>query len=320
MSVQPLIYAIIFVAMFFMVEGIYLAFFGKSVRLESKVNRRLQLLQSGENAEEVMETLRKEREQHRENGGIPLLAPLSAKAAKANIAFSPTALIGVMVMVAIASFVALTLFTGTGIQLRIGISLAMGYGAVYTWLRGKANKRMSLFEEQLPDAVELIVRSLRVGHPFSSAVSSVAQEMPDPLGTEFGMLADESTYGMDVNESLEKMAERIDVQDLRFLAVAVKIQSQSGGNLAEILEGLAKVIRSRFKLFRRVRAITAEAKWSGWFLSVFPLAALVLINVMQPGYYDDVQSTPVFVPAAIVVAIFLIVNVIFMRIMVNIKV
>lgn len=320
MSIQPLIYAIIFVAMFFMVEGIYLAFFGKSVRLESKVNRRLQLLQNGENAEEVMETLRKEREQHRESSGIPLLAPLSAKAAKANIAFSPVALIGVMVMVAIASFVALTMFTATGIQLRIGISVAMGYGAVYTWLRGKANKRMALFEEQLPDAVELIVRSLRVGHPFSSAVASVASEMPDPLGTEFGMLADESTYGMDINESLEKMAERIDVQDLRFLAVAVKIQSQSGGNLAEILEGLAKVIRSRFKLFRRVKAITAEAKWSGWFLSVFPLGALILINVMQPGYYDDVQSTPVFVPAAIVVAIFLIVNVIFMRIMVNIKV
>lgn len=320
MSMQPLIYAVIFVAMFFMVEGIYLAFFGKSVRLESKINRRLQLLQSGENAEEVMETLRKEREQHRESRGIPLLAPLSAKAAKANIAFTPMALIMVMAFVAVASFGALTFFTGTGIQLRIGISLAMGYGAVYTWLRGKANKRMELFEEQLPEAVELIVRSLRVGHPFSSAVSSVASEMPDPLGTEFGMLADESAYGMDINESIEKMAERIDVQDLRFFAVAVKIQSQSGGNLAEILEGLAKVIRSRFKLFRRVKAITAEAKWSGWFLSVFPLGALVLINVMQPGYYDDVQGTPVFVPAAIVVASFLIVNVIFMRIMVNIKV
>ncbi len=110
------------------------------------------------------------------------------------------------------------------------------------------------------------------------------------------------------------------MQDLRFLAVAVKIQSQSGGNLAEILEGLAKVIRSRFKLFRRVRAITAEAKWSGWFLSIFPLVALVIINVMQPGYYDDVQNTPVFVPAAIIVAVMLFVNVIFMRMMVNIKV
>ncbi len=320
MSIQPLIYALIFVGVFFMVEGIYLAFFGKSVRLESKVNRRLQLLQSGENPEDVLETLRKEREQHRETRGIPLLAPLSAKAAQANIAFSPVALIMVMIFVAIASFVALTLFTATALNLRIGISIVMGYGAVYTWLRNKAKKRISLFEEQLPDAVELIVRSLRVGHPFSSAVASVAQEMPDPLGTEFGMLADESTYGMDINESLEKMAERIDVQDLRFLAVAVKIQSQSGGNLAEILEGLAKVIRSRFKLFRRVRAITAEAKWSGWFLSIFPLLALVMINVAQPGYYDKVQDTPVFVPAAIVVGIFLTVNVIFMRIMVDIKV
>ena len=320
MSIQPLIYALIFVGVFFLVEGIYLAFFGKSVRLESKVNRRLQLLQSGESAQDVLDTLRKEREQHRESSGIPLLAPLSAKAAQANIAFSPVGLVGVMIVVAIASFVALTLFTGSGFQLRIAISVVMGYGAVYTWLRGKAKKRVSLFEEQLPDAVELIVRSLRVGHPFSSAVSSVAAEMPDPLGTEFGMLADESAYGMDINESLENMAGRIAVQDLRFLAVAVKIQSQSGGNLAEILDGLAKVIRSRFKLFRRVRAITAEAKWSGWFLSVFPLFCLVGINVMQPGYYDGVQGTPVFVPAAIVVAIFLIVNVIFMRIMVDIKV
>ncbi len=320
MSIQPLIYALIFVGVFFMIEGIYLAFFGKSVRLDAKVNRRLQLLQSGESQQDVMETLRREREQHQGAANIPLLAPLSTKAAQANIAFSPVALIGVMIFLAVVSFVALTLFTGTALNLRIGISVVMGYGAVYVWLNNKAKKRISLFEEQLPDAVELIVRSLRVGHPFSSAVSSVAQEMPDPLGTEFGMLADESAYGMDITESLENMAERIDVQDLRFLTVAVKIQSQSGGNLAEILEGLAKVIRSRFKLFRRVRAITAEAKWSGWFLSIFPLLALVMINVSQPGYYDKVMDTPVFVPAAIVVGIFLTVNVIFMRIMVDIKV
>ncbi|PCJ74714.1 MAG: pilus assembly protein TadB [Rhodobacteraceae bacterium] len=320
MSLQPLIYALIFVGVFFMIEGIYLAFFGKSVRLESKVNRRLQMLQTGENPQEVMENLRKEREQHRDAKRIPLIAPLSEKAAQANIAFTPTALILVMIFVGIMAFVGLTLFTGTGLQLRIGISVVMGYGAVYTWLRNKAKKRLDLFQEQLPDAVELIVRSLKVGHPFSSAIANVASEMPDPLGTEFGVLADESTYGMDITESLDKMAERIDLQDLRFLAVAVKIQSQAGGNLAEILAGLAKVIRSRFKLFRRVDAITAEAKWSGWFLSIFPILALVMINVSQPGYYDGVMSTPVFVPAAIVVGIFLLVNIIFMKIMVDIKV
>ena len=320
MSIEPLIYAAIFVGVFFMIEGIYLLVFGKSVRLESKVNRRLELLEKGESPEDVLNTLRKEREQHSESQGLPLLAPLSAKAAQANIAFSPTGLLLVMVVIGITGFLGLTFFTSAGLVIRLGLAVLMGYGAVYLWLNNKAKKRLALFEEQLPDAVELVVRSLRVGHPFSSAINIVAQEMPDPLGTEFGMIVDESTYGMDVTESLDKMAERIDIQDVKFLSVAVAIQTQSGGNLTEILAGLAKVIRARFKLFRRVKAITAEARWSGWFLSVFPLGALVLIQLVQPDYYDDVKGTSVFVPAAIVVAIMLFINVLFMRAMVNIKV
>lgn len=320
MSAEPVIYALIFIGVFFMVEGIYLLAFGKSVRLESKVNRRLELLEKGETAESVLNQLRKEREQHSENSGIPILAPLSDKAAQANIAFTPVALLIVMVILAVTSFLALTFFTGSGIAIRLALSVIMGYGAVYVWLNNKAKKRMALFEEQLPDAVELIVRSLRVGHPFSSAINIVAQEMPDPLGTEFGMIADEATYGAEVTASLANMAERIAIQDVNFLSVAVAIQSTSGGNLAEILDGLAKVIRARFKLFRRVKAITAEARWSGWFLSVFPIAALIIIQLIEPNYYDDVKNSTAFVPAAIVVTIFLIVNVIFMRIMVDIKV
>ncbi len=196
----------------------------------------------------------------------------------------------------------------------------MGVGGVYFWVNKKAKARMALLEEQLPDAVELMVRSLRVGHPFSSAIGIVAKEIPDPLGSEFGVIADEAAYGRDVAESLKAFAERMDSQDLRFLAVAVSIQQTSGGNLAEILEGLAKVIRARFKLFRRVRAITAEAKWSGMFLSAFPILALVMINVIQPNYYDEVKETAAFIPAALVVCAFLVINVIFMKIMVNIKV
>jgi len=100
----------------------------------------------------------------------------------------------------------------------------------------------------------------------------------------------------------------------------VSIQQQSGGNLAEILEGLSKVIRARFKLFRRVKAITAEAKWSGGFLSFFPILALVGINMLQPDYYDKVIDTPVFIPACLVVAGFLITNMFVMKALVNIKV
>ena len=225
-----------------------------------------------------------------------------------------------MAGLAVFSFMALTVATQAALPVRAVVALVMGVGGVYFWVNKKAKQRLSLMEEQLPDAVELMVRSLRVGHPFSAAIGIVAKEIPDPLGSEFGLIADEAAYGRDVSESLKDMAERMDMQDLRFLAVAVAIQQQSGGNLAEILEGLAKVIRARFKLFRRVKAITAEAKWSGMFLSIFPIAALVMISVLKPDYYDQVKETSAFIPAAIVVFAFLFANFVFMKIMVNIKV
>ncbi len=320
MSPEPIIYAAIFVGVLLAVEGIYLVVFGSSIRLNSRVNRRLDLLERGNDREEVLETLRREREQHRNCARIPLFSIISDRAAKANIAFSPRALILVMVGLSIAAFVGLTFGTSASLAIRAGLAPVMGVGAVYLWLNKKAKARMALIEEQLPDAVELMVRSLRVGHPFSSAVNIVAQEVADPLGSEFGIIADEAAYGMDITESLNKMAETIDLPDLRFLAVAVNIQQKSGGNLAEILEGLAKVIRARFKLFRRVKAITAEAKWSGTFLSFFPLLALIGINLAQPNYYDKVMETSFFIPAVIGVGLFLGVNIIFMRMMVNIKV
>ena len=319
-SAAPLIYILIFVAVILLVEGVYLTVFGKSISLNSRVSRRLDLLAKNGNRELVLEQLRKEMSQHLKARGIPLYSILASKAQKANIAFSPQQLILIMVGVSIFAFLGLTLGTSAEPPVRILIAVAMGVGGVYTWVNQKAKKRMARHEEQLPDAVELMVRSLRVGHPFSSAIGIVSKEVSDPLGTEFGVIADEAAYGRNVADSLKAFAERMDNQDLRFLAVAVTIQQTSGGNLAEILEGLAKVIRARFKLFRRVKAITAEAKWSGMFLSGFPIGALIMINVSQPNYYDEVMESAVFVPAALGVAVFLTVNVIFMKIMVNIKV
>lgn len=319
-SAEPIIYVLIFVAVLVLVEGVYLTIFGKSISLNSRVNRRLDLLEKGAGREQVLEQLRKEMSQHLKSKSIPLYSILALKAQKANIAFSPPQLIMIMVGLMAVSFVGLTIGTETSPAVRIAVSVGMGIGAVYVWVNNKAKKRLALLEEQLPDAVELMVRSLRVGHPFSSAIQIVSNEVPDPLGTEMGLIADESAYGRDVGEALKALAERVDMQDMRFLAVAVTIQQTSGGNLAEILDGLSKVIRARFKLFRRVKAITAEAKWSGAFLSGFPLGALVMINVIQPNYYDEVKETAVFIPAALVVAGFLIANVFVMKMLVNIKV
>jgi len=320
MFFQPLIYAFIFVGVFMMVEGFYLVIYGKTLKREKKINRRLALLQDGKDTEEVLSILRQEREGAEKHERIPVLGPLVEMARHAAITISLTqiaiSLVGLMVL----SFVLLTLFTGAVVQIRIVVALITGYAAFYIWLRGKAKKRISLFEEQLPDALDLMVRSLRVGHPMNASIGIVAQEMADPLGTEFGLIADETTYGMTITDALERLAERVPVPDLRFVAIAINIQSTSGGNLAEILAGLSAVIRARFKLFRKVRAITAEARWSGWFLSIFPVIALLMVQVVQPDYYDRVSDHPLFLPGAILTVILLVVNVIFMRILVNIKV
>lgn len=320
MSAEPIIYGLIFVGVLVLVEGLYLVAFGKSISLNSRVNRRLDMLNKGGRREEVLDQLRKEMQQHMDAKSIPLYSLLAEKAQKAAIAFTPKQLIGVMAGLACVAFMGLTIGTETEPPVRILLSIVIGVGAVYFWVSSKANKRLAMIEEQLPDAVELMVRSLRVGHPFVSAIQIVSKEVKDPLASEFGVIADESAYGRDVGEALKDMAERLDMQDLRFLAVAVTIQQQSGGNLAEILAGLAKVIRARFRLFRRVKAITAEAKWSGKFLSAFPLVALVVINLSDPHYYDEVRDHPYFIPACFAVAIFLGLNLLVMRALTDIKV
>jgi tight adherence protein B len=320
LSIEPLIYIGIFVGIIMLVEGVYLAIFGKSISLKARVNRRLAMLQSGTSREDVLAKLRKEMDQHKGSVRLPLYALIADKAQKANIAFSPGQLMLVMVGLGVAAFLGLTILTTASFPIRILVAIGMGVGGVFYWINSKAKKRLAMIDEQLPDAVELMVRSLRVGHPFVSAINTVSKEIADPLASELGVIADEAAYGRDVSESIRAMAERLDSQDLRFLAVAVGIQQTSGGNLAEILQGLATVIRARFKLFRKVKAITAEAKWSGMFLSVFPLLALVGINVMQPGYYDEVIGTPVFIPACAVVGVMLLMNMFFMKALVNIKV
>lgn len=320
LSIEPLIYIAIFASVYLLIGGIYLMVFGKSISLNRRVNRRLTLMEKGGTRDEVMAQLRKEMSQHEGARNIPLYSLLAEKAQKANLAFPPSMLLMIMGALVVVSFFLLTFMTASALPIRILVSVVFGVGAVFLWVNKQAKKRLSMLEEQLPDAVELIVRSLRVGHPLNSAIGIVSKEVPDPLGSEMGFIADEAAYGRDVSEALRSLAERTGLQDLRFLAVAVAIQQKSGGNLAEILEGLSKVIRARFKLFRKVKAITAEARWSGIFLSVFPILALVGINVAKPDYYESVQDSAMFIPAAAVVCVFLIVNIFFMRMMVNIKV
>ncbi|MDP3897508.1 MAG: type II secretion system F family protein [Mesorhizobium sp.] len=159
-------------------------------------------------------------------------------------------------------------------------------------LRFLRNRRHKLFGVQLPEALELITRSLRAGHPVPVAISMVSREMPDPIGTEFGIVTDEITYGSDLVTALATMYERVGHEDLPLFVTAVSIQTASGGNLREILDGLAQVIRERGKLRRKVRAISTEGRMSAYILTAVPVLLGCAMMVMMPQMYMDVIDEP----------------------------
>jgi tight adherence protein B len=152
----------------------------------------------------------------------------------------------------------------------------------------KRKRRHGKFAEQFPDAMDIIVRSLRAGHPVPVAIGLVAQEMADPMGTEFGIAADEITYGADVETAMRNLYFRVGQEDLPLFVTAVAIQGSTGGNLSEILSNLSSVIRQRFKMRRKIRALAAEGKFSALFLSGLPVAVFLLLNVMTPDFYGSV--------------------------------
>ena len=153
-------------------------------------------------------------------------------------------------------------------------------------LRFLKKRRHKMFGIQLPEALELITRGLKAGHPVPVAIAMVAREMPDPIGTEFGVVADEVTYGSDLVSALQSMHMRVGHEDLPLFVTAVSIQTTSGGNLREILDGLATVIRERGKLRRKVRAISTEGRMSAYILTAVPALLMVGIMVLMPQFYQ----------------------------------
>lgn len=156
------------------------------------------------------------------------------------------------------------------------------------WLRRRRNKKMNQFGNQLPEAIDLITRSLKAGHPVPVAISMVAREMADPIGSEFGLVVDEITYGSDLVTALFDLYERVGHPDLPLLVAAVSIQSTTGGNLREILEGLSTVIRERQKMKRKVKAISAEGRMSAMFLTAMPVILLGVLMLLMPNYYGGI--------------------------------
>ena len=144
---------------------------------------------------------------------------------------------------------------------------------------------------QLPNALDVINRSLSSGHPLPTAIALVSRELPDPVGTEFGILNDELTYGTDLDHAMLNMVERVGAEDLKLLAVSMSVQRGTGGNFVEILENLSNVIRERAMLKAKVRALSAEGRITALVMSGFPFGLFFMINTLSPTYFDPVWAS-----------------------------
>ncbi len=166
----------------------------------------------------------------------------------------------------------------------------------------------------------MFVRGLRAGHPIAAALDLLTVEMPDPIGSEFGIVVDEVTYGADLRDALQAMAERWDMDDVRMFVVSLAVQSETGGNLAEILENLARVIRERASMMMKVRALSSEGRMTAVMLSVLPVLAFTLLFMVNPKFYLDVADDRAFIPGFVSLLVLYAIGFFTIRRMVDLKV
>ena len=273
------IYALVFGAALLGVQGLYWVLV-KARQEKQAINRRLVLGTQLANPTEVLEAFRKER-------SASFLSSLSMF--NDLVVQSGLRLSGLKIFIGVAIpcllFYLLFRFALGGDLLSIGLAVPAAAAVYYVYLRVARKRRIAAFSEQLPDSLDVIVRGLRAGHPFRVALALVAREMPDPIGSEFGILADEIMFGLDQTTAVVNLCQRVGQDDLSFFSIAISIQSQTGGNLAEILARLSRLIRSRSKLRLKIRSLSSEGRLSGIALSLAPFVLFGIITLISPEYF-----------------------------------
>jgi tight adherence protein B len=270
------------------VEGIYLlCFSGASYR--KNVNRRLRLLKNEPNRENLLVELRRERGLTRAGGYSMRFEWFSRLLLQSGLRMGMGKLLTIMATGALLAY-GVTFFIRRDPLDALLVGVFCGTALPYLVLRILRGRRQKAFGAQFPDALDMIVRSLRAGHPVPIAINMVAREMPDPVGTEFGIVSDEITYGADLESALRNLYFRVGQDDLPLFVTAVAIQGSTGGNLGEILQNLSAVIRDRFKMRRKIRALAAEGRASALILSSLPIAIFAVIQLVSPDFYAGVWN------------------------------
>lgn len=270
------------------------------------INKRLTMIRQGSQREEVIARLRKNTGEEFERLPAPLAEmarTLQRMLFAASIPWTMGQVVlglffGFVIILAVLLFlVSLTDFALTvGTIVLLGtIAAAISFGLPLIVINMRAQKRRKRMEEQFPVALDVFVRALRSGHPVASAIGLVTEEMEDPIGSEFGLVSDEISYGLELTDSLDAMADRWDLDDIRMFVVSLSVQSETGGNLAEVLENLSDVIRARHSLFMKVRALSSEGRMTALILTALPVVTFLGMFMVNPGFYIDVSGDPIFV-------------------------
>lgn len=321
---------LLFVAIVFAVEGV-LGWVRSRRGGDNAINRRLKMIASGQDRAEVLSRLRR-------NPGSPLgrlpglLGAFAMRVERtlhaAGLAASPLtvlltmvgAVIGLFLLIVIGASVADVPITMGSLMLIATFAFAAGCGVPLIVLARLADRRRNRVQQQFPVALDVFVRGLRAGHPISSALDLLTKEMTDPIGSEFGIVVDEVTYGADLRDALQNMANRWNLADMHMFVVSLSVQSETGGNLAEILENLAQVIRERAAMLMKVRALSSEGRMTALILTALPVLAFVGLFLINPRFYLDVANDPAFTTGFVTLLVLYAVGFYSIRRMVDLKV
>jgi tight adherence protein B len=209
---------------------------------------------------------------------------------QANARYSMGWFLLLMATLALAGYGGCSLFTRTAV---IPVATAVATGSIpLLYLRFKKKRRVEKFKRQLPEGLDLIARALKSGHAFTSGMGLVTEEFDDPLGPEFEKTLDEINFGVSLQDALKSLAGRIDCPDLKYFVVSVIVQRETGGNLAEIIETIARLIRERFRLQGKIRTLTAEGRLSALILTIMPFLLAFVLFLVNPEYMSTLFTEP----------------------------
>ena len=270
------------------VEAVYLMCFS-AASYRSRINRRLMISKDRTDREGVLVELRRERGLTSGGNYRLNLVALNRLILQTGLTLGVMRLFVIVGVTSVLAFGAAMLFRGSVIE-AAAAALLSATALPYLVLKMLRSRRQKKFGAQFPDALDIIVRSLRAGHPVPIAITMVGREMTDPIGSEFGIVSDEITYGADLETAMRNLYCRIGSDDLPLFVTAVAIQGSTGGNLGEILENLSGVIRQRFKMRRKIRALAAEGRASAMILSALPIGMFIVIQFIAPDFYGSVWN------------------------------